>query len=48
MKNSQSKVLVVGAGLNNLQLLGQMLQDQYQLSFAIDGAKDSGMENQTM
>ena len=39
MKSSKWKVLVVDDEPNNLQLLGQILQDQYQLSFATDGKK---------
>ena len=39
MKSDKWKVLVVDDEPNNLQLLGQILQDQYQLSFATDGAK---------
>ncbi len=39
MKNDKWKVLVVDDEPNNLQLLGAILQDQYQLSFAKDGAK---------
>jgi len=39
MTNSKWKVLVVDDEPNNLQLLGQILQEQYQLSFATDGAK---------
>ncbi|MBL7204030.1 MAG: two-component system response regulator [Desulfobacteraceae bacterium] len=38
MTNSKWKVLVVDDEPNNLQLLGQILQD-YQLSFATDGTK---------
>ena len=33
------EVLVVDDEPNNLQLLGQILQDQYQLSFATDGSR---------
>ena len=39
MANSKWKILLVDDEPNNLQLLGQILQDQYQLSFAKDGAK---------
>jgi len=39
MEDNVWKVLVVDDEPNNLQLLGQILQDQYQLSFATDGAK---------
>ena len=39
MKDNKWKVLVVDDEPNNLTLLGQILQDQYQLSFATDGAK---------
>ncbi|MFC1857464.1 HD-GYP domain-containing protein [Thermodesulfobacteriota bacterium] len=39
MKNNKWKVLVVDDEPNNLQLLGQILQEQYLLSFATDGAK---------
>jgi putative two-component system response regulator len=39
MVNGKWKVLVVDDEPNNLQLLRQILQDQYQLSFATDGAK---------
>jgi len=39
MTNSKWKVLVVDDEPNNLQLLGQILQNQYQLSFATDGTK---------
>lgn len=39
MKNSKWKVLVVDDEPGNLQLLGQILQEQYRLSFATDGVK---------
>ncbi len=39
MTNSKWKVLVVDDEPNNLKLLGQILQDRYQLSFATNGAK---------
>jgi len=39
MKNGKWKVLIVDDEPNNLKLLRQILQDQYQLSFATDGAK---------
>ncbi len=39
MEGSKWKVLVVDDEPNNLKLLRKILQDQYQLSFATDGAK---------
>ena len=39
MEGSKWKVLVVDDEPNNLKLLREILQDQYQLSFATDGAK---------
>ncbi|MFC1857465.1 response regulator [Thermodesulfobacteriota bacterium] len=39
MADNKWKVLVVDDEPNNLQLLGQILQEQYLLSFATDGAK---------
>lgn len=39
MQDFKWKVLVVDDEPNNLTLLGQILQDQYQLSFATDGKK---------
>jgi len=39
MTNSKSKILVVDDEPYNLQLFGQILQNQYQLSFATDGKK---------
>lgn len=39
MINGKWKVLVVDDEPSNLQLLGQILQEQYQLSFATDGTK---------
>jgi DNA-binding response OmpR family regulator len=39
MIHNKWKVLVVDDEPNNLQLLEEILQDQYQLSFATDGAK---------
>ena len=39
MADNKWKVLVVDNEPSNLQLLRQILQDQYQLSFATDGAK---------
>ena len=39
MKNHKWRVLIVDDEPNNLKLLGQILQDKYQLSFATDGKK---------
>lgn len=39
MSNGKYKVLVVDDEPSNLKLLGQILQDQYQLAFATDGLK---------